>query len=55
MINLHESDGYVDYVWHWTHTPPMVNDRSNRRQIQMEKYMLITVPGIGDVSNGNEP
>jgi len=42
-------------IWHWTHTSQVDDQRQNRRQIQAQKYMLITVPGIGDTSNTVEP
>ena len=43
-------------IWHWSHTSQAdTTERQNRRQIQPQKYMLITVPGIGDVSNTVEP
>jgi hypothetical protein len=42
-------------IWHWTHTSEIENDRHNRRQIQAQKYMLITVPGIGEITNSVEP
>jgi hypothetical protein len=45
-------------IWHWTHTSQVENDyhyQQNRRQIQAQKYMLVTVPGIGEISTPGDP
>jgi len=46
---------FFQKIWHWTHTSPIENHRHNRRQIQAQKYMLITVPGIGEVATNADP
>ncbi|CAF3948702.1 unnamed protein product [Rotaria sp. Silwood2] len=55
LIHSKDNDGYGDLIWHWTHTSLVENNSYNRRQMQAQKYMLITVPGIGETTSGGEP
>lgn len=53
LINTHDYEGSGELIWHWTHTTQSEIDQYNRRQIQIQKYMLITVPGIGELTNSD--
>jgi hypothetical protein len=49
---------YINFfqkIWHWTHTSQIENDHYNKRQIQAQKFMLITVPGIGETAAVVDP
>ncbi|CAF1128245.1 unnamed protein product [Rotaria sp. Silwood1] len=50
-----DNDGHEDLVWHWTHTSQVENNVFTRRQMQAQKYRLITVPGIGEITSSVEP
>ncbi|CAF0795456.1 unnamed protein product [Rotaria sordida] len=55
LIYSKDNDGSGDLIWHWTHTSQIENNSNNRRQVQTQKYMLITVPGIGETTSSVEP
>ncbi|CAF0847393.1 unnamed protein product [Rotaria sordida] len=55
LIYSKDNDGSGDLIWHWTHTSQVENNSNNRRQVQTQKYMLITVPGIGETTSSVEP
>lgn len=42
-------------IWHWTHTSAVSYNYRDRGQVQNQKFMLLTVPGIGELTTAGEP
>ncbi|CAF3560442.1 unnamed protein product [Adineta steineri] len=55
LVNSNDDDNCKDLIWHWTHTSEVRNDHQNKRQIQPQKFMLITVPNIGEIATIEPP
>ncbi|CAF1554362.1 unnamed protein product [Rotaria magnacalcarata] len=51
--NNYDSSGNL--IWHWTHTSQVGNNGYYKRQMPAQKYMLITLPGVGEVTSSVEP
>ncbi|UJR31099.1 hypothetical protein I4U23_018607 [Adineta vaga] len=50
-----EENGSTDLIWHWTHTSLIHIDRPARKPVQRQKFILITVSGIGDITTIEPP
>jgi len=37
-------------IWHWTHTSEAETDHRYQKNKKPTQYMLVTVPGIGEIT-----
>jgi hypothetical protein len=42
-------------IWHWTHTSEVEIDRRHKQNKKHMQYMLITAPGIGEITVAGDP
>ncbi|CAF3382193.1 unnamed protein product [Rotaria socialis] len=55
LIYSNNYDSSGNLIWHWTHTSQVGSNGYYKRQMPAQKYMFITVPGIGEVTSSVEP
>ncbi|CAF3983937.1 unnamed protein product [Rotaria sordida] len=55
LTNVNENDDCSDLIWHWTHTSEAEINRHHQHNTSPIQYMLVTMPGIGDIFTVGDP